>query len=151
MNKYRILSERVSDSLDAFRVVSVTGARQTGKTTLVREVAGRRGMTYVSLEDASLRAAARADADAWLDGLEAPVAIDEIQHAPDLFRAIKRRVDAVRHPGQYLITGSALWLSMPAIGESLAGRVAPLNLWPFSCAEREGRIPFDPDLLCGPT
>lgn len=150
MNKYRQMRVIVTEALDTFRVVSVTGPRQAGKTTLVREVAAARGMSYVSLEDASLRAMAAADADAWLAALGERAAIDEIQHVPDLFRAIKRRVDASDCPGQYLITGSALWLSMPAIGETLAGRVVLLNLWPFSCAEREMREPFDPELLCGP-
>lgn len=151
MNKYRTLNRRLNEAIDTFRVVSVTGPRQAGKTTLVREVAGRRNMTYVSLEDASLRAMATADADAWLDALGSRAAIDEVQHVPDLFRAIKRRVDASAEPGQYLITGSALWLSMPAIGETLAGRVVLLNLWPFSYAERQEREPFDLDLLCGRT
>jgi uncharacterized protein len=149
VNKYRNLQNVVRESLACFRVVSVTGPRQAGKTTLVREVAKERGMGYASLEDASLRAMASADADAWLEALGPSAAIDEIQHVPDLFRAIKRRVDASKRPGQYLITGSALWLSLPAIGETLAGRVALLHLWPFSYAERESREPFDLDLLCG--
>ncbi|NCC52368.1 MAG: ATP-binding protein [Spartobacteria bacterium] len=148
MNKYRTLQGRLNEALDVFRVVSVTGPRQAGKTTLVREIAAERGLAYASLEDASLRAAAGTDADAWLDALGPRAAIDEVQHVPDLFRAIKRKVDASNEPGQYLITGSALWLSMPAIGETLAGRVALLNLWPFSYAERESRTPFDLNLLC---
>jgi uncharacterized protein len=135
MFKYRMLESVVGDALDSFRVVSVTGARQVGKTTLVRRICQRRRMGYVSLEDAAARSAAQADADAWLSGFPGPVAIDEVQHAPDLFRAIKKRVDASQRPGQVLITGSALWLSMKVIGESLAGRVALLELWPFSLAE----------------
>ena len=130
-----MLEPVVADALDAFRVVSVTGARQVGKTTLVRRICERRGMSFVSLEDAATRAAAQSDADAWLAGFPGPVAIDEVQHAPDLFRAIKKRVDAHQRPGQILITGSALWLSMRTIGESLAGRVALLELGPFSLAE----------------
>lgn len=132
-----------------FRVVSVTGPRQAGKTTLVKKIAADRGLAYASLEDASLRAAVGTDAEAWLDALGPRAAIDEVQHVPDLFRAIKRKVDASNEPGQYLITGSALWLSMPHIGETLAGRVVLLNLWPFSYAERESRAPFDLNLLCG--
>ncbi len=67
MNKYRTLQGRLNEALDAFRVVSVTGPRQAGKTTLVKEIAAARGLAYASLEDASLRAAADADADGWLD------------------------------------------------------------------------------------
>ena len=135
MFKYRMLESMLGEAVDTFRVVSVTGARQVGKTTLVRRICERRRMAYVSLEDAAARVAARADADAWLAGFPGSVAIDEVQHAPDLFRAIKKRVDASARPGQVLITGSALWLSMKTIGESLAGRVALLELWPFSLAE----------------
>ena len=92
-------------------------------------------MQYVSLEDAVAQANAKADPDQWLAANPPPLAIDEIQHVPDLFRAIKRQVDENNHPGQYLITGSALWLAMRNIGETLAGRVAILELWPFSLAE----------------
>ena len=147
MLKYRTQASVIADALDSFRVVSVTGARQVGKTTLVHMSCEKRGMTYVSLEDASARAAARADADAWLSGFQGPVAIDEVQHVPDLFRAIKKRVDASNQPGQFLLTGSALWLSMKTIGESLAGRVALLELWPFSAAEAAERESPDIDGL----
>lgn len=131
----------VNDAMDSFRVVSVTGARQVGKTTMVRGICERRRMAYVSLEDATARAAAQGDADAWLAGFTGDLAIDEVQHVPDLFRAIKKRVDASQRPGQILITGSALWLSMKAIWESLAGRVALLELWPFTNAEFLERSP----------
>lgn len=151
MYKYRILSEVVQDRLKAFRVVSLTGARQVGKTTLAKAVAKERGMHYVSLEDPVARAAAADDADQWLAANPSPLVIDEIQHVPDLFRAIKRRVDDDSRRGQYLITGSALWLSMKSIGESLAGRVAILELWPFRLAEWRQSSPFDFALLCGRT
>ena len=149
MNKSRTLSALLAETLDTFRVVSVTGARQSGKTTLVRGLCSTRGMAYVSLEDAVARAAAAADSDGWLAGFSGPVAIDEIQHVPGLFRAIKQRVDGNRDAGQYLITGSAMWLSMKAVGETLAGRAGLLELWPFSIAEREARTPFDFGLLTG--
>lgn len=140
---------KVQSCLDSFRVVSLTGARQVGKTTLARIVAGKRRMKYVSLEDPVARASAAGDADGWLEANPPPLVIDEVQHVPDLFRAIKRRVDEDRRPGQYLITGSALWLSMKRIGESLAGRVAILELWPFRLAEWKGTDPFDFSNLCG--
>jgi len=100
-------------------------------------------MNYVTLEDPVVRGAAQADPDAWLEANSCPLAIDEVQHVPDLFRAIKVRVDNDPKPGQYLITGSAFWLSMKKIGESLAGRVAVLELWPFRIAEWEQKKPFD--------
>lgn len=143
MYKYRTQEKAVSESLSAFRVVSLTGARQVGKTTLVKRICASTGMPYVSLEDPIARAAATRDAEGWLAANPPPLAIDEIQHVPDLFSALKRRVDADSRPGQYLITGSALWLSMRTIGETLAGRVALLELWPFRAAEWEERTPFD--------
>lgn len=145
MNKYveRLITPLLQEALDNFRIVSLTGARQTGKTTLAKQICARRGMRYVSLEDAVVRTQAAADPDGWLAGFHEPVAIDEVQQVPELFGALKRRVDTDRRPGQYLITGSALWLSMKAVGESLAGRVGLLELWPFSLAERLGRRPPD--------
>jgi predicted AAA+ superfamily ATPase len=125
----------VRDSLRAFRVVSLTGARQVGKTTLVRRLCAEDGRAYISLEDPVARAAAQADPDGWLEANPAPLAIDEIQHVPALFPALKRRVDRDNRPGRYLITGSALWLSMKSIGESLAGRTAVLEMWPFRASE----------------
>lgn len=143
MYKYRTLERLVTESMTCFRVVSVTGARQVGKTTLVKNFCARTGMNYVTLEDPVVRSSAQADPDAWLNANPAPLAIDEVQHIPDLFRAIKLRVDNDPKPGQYLITGSAIWLSMKKIGETLAGRVAILELWPFRIAEWEEKKPFD--------
>lgn len=140
MYKSRIAEDRVRASLRVFRVVSLTGARQVGKTTLVRRLCAEEGRAYVSLEDPVARAAAQADPDGWLEANPAPLAIDEIQHVPALFPALKRRVDRDNRPGRYLITGSALWLSMKSIGESLAGRTAILELWPFRASEWRNTI-----------
>ncbi|RPI07522.1 MAG: ATPase, partial [Acidobacteriales bacterium] len=95
---------RVRESLRVFRVVSLTGARQVGKTTLVQRLCREDGRRFVSLEDPVERAAAHADPDAWLEANPAPLAIDEIQHVPALFPALKRRVDRDSRPGRYLIT-----------------------------------------------
>jgi hypothetical protein len=135
MYKSREIETRIRDSLRVFRVVSLTGARQVGKTTLVQRLCREDGRKFVSLEDPVERAAAHADPDGWLEANQAPLAIDEIQHVPALFPALKRRVDRDSRPGSYLITGSALWLSMKSIGESLAGRTAILELWPFRPSE----------------
>jgi len=140
---------RVRESLRVFRVVSLTGARQVGKTTLVQRLCREDGRRFVSLEDPVERAAAHADPDAWLEANPAPLAIDEIQHVPALFPALKRRVDRDSRPGRYLITGSALWLSMKSIGESLAGRTAILELWPFRPSEWRSK-PWRWDQVLGP-
>ena len=135
MYKYRTIDSLVHSSLAAFRIVSVTGARQVGKTTLLRKCCRDAPRAYQSFEDPVTRAAATADPDAWLAANPAPLAIDEIQHVPAIFAALKRRVDANPAPGQYLITGSALWLSMASISESLAGRTAILEMFPFRPGE----------------
>ncbi|MBE3063522.1 MAG: ATP-binding protein [Spirochaetes bacterium] len=149
MYKSREIETRVRDSLRVFRVVSLTGARQVGKTTLVQRLCREDGRQFVSLEDPVERAAAHADPDGWLEANPAPLAIDEIQHVPALFPALKRRVDRDSRPGRYLITGSALWLSMKSIGESLAGRTAILELWPFRPSEWRS-MPWRWDRVLGP-
>ena len=150
MYKYRSIEDRVRGGLSTFRVVSLTGARQVGKTTLVERLCGETGRRFVSLEDPVARVAAASDPDAWLAANPPPLAIDEIQYVPGLFPALKRRVDRDRRPGQYLITGSALWLSMRAIGESLAGRVVLMEMWPFRASEWKGRGVWDWNSLLTP-
>lgn len=135
----RHLEPVIRDSLDSFRVVMIQGARQTGKTTLARRIAS--SGTFLGLDDNDLLRIARDDPVGLLDGLPRPVVIDEVQRAGDfLIRAIKMAVDRDRTPGQFLLTGSADFLTVPGISESLAGRVAILDLSPFSQGEIEGRV-----------
>lgn len=148
MYKSRDIEKRLRSSVRVFRMVSLTGARQVGKTTLVQRLCIEEGRQFVSLEDPVERAAAHADPDAWLEANPAPLAIDEVQHVPALFPALKRRVDRDNRAGSYLVTGSALWLSMKSIGESLAGRTAILELWPFRASEWRG-MPWRWDLVLG--
>lgn len=120
-------------------VVLVHGARQTGKTTLVQAVADSSpARRYLTFDDASVLAAARGDPDGFIAGLEGPVVLDEIQRAPELFRAIKASVDRQRKPGRFLLTGSANVLALPKLGESLAGRMEIIPLQPFSQGELAG-------------
>ncbi len=144
MLKPRHIWDKLGRAFDSFRVVSLTGARQVGKTTLLRQFCQTRGIPFVSMDDPMVRMAASADPDRWLQGFSGPVAIDEAQLVPPLFAAIKRLVDRDARPGRVFLTGSAFWLHMKTIGESLAGRVALLNLWPLSAAEHLVRRPFDP-------
>ena len=139
----RHLETIVDSSLDAFRVVVLHGARQSGKTTLARTVAQQRGGTYVSLDDDALRLAALDDPFATLTSLAPPAVIDEIQLGGDrVVRAVKRIVDDNPTPGRFLLTGSTNFLSVPTISESLAGRARILRLAPFSEAELAGRPPL---------
>ena len=116
--------------------VVVTGARQTGKSTLAQDVAlGPR--RYHSLDDLDVLDAARRDPDALLGGDE-PVTLDEVQRAPDLLHAVKRAIDRSPRPGRFLLTGSANLLLMGRVSESLAGRASYLTLWPMTRREQRG-------------
>lgn len=117
--------------------VMLTGPRQSGKSTLAR--ASMPSGRYVTLDTAATLAAATADPDGFLAGLSRPVALDEVQRAPQLLVAVKAAIDRDRRPGSFLLTGSADVLSLPTVTESLAGRVELLNLWPLSESEIRGR------------
>ena len=136
----RFLADRVSAALDDTPVVAVVGARQAGKSTLVREqVALPSRAVYVTFDDPVPLAAARADPDGFIDSYDVPLVLDEAQRVPEIFRAIKRAVDRHRRPGRYLLTGSADVLHLPRVSESLAGRMEVLTLWPLSQGELAGR------------
>jgi len=114
----------------------VTGARQTGKSTLAQELApGKR--RYFSLDDLDVADAARRDPELLVGG-DQPVTLDEVQREPDLLRAVKRAIDRKRRPGQFLLTGSANLLLMRQVSESLAGRASYLTLWPMTRREQLG-------------
>jgi len=114
-------------------VVLVTGPRQCGKTTLVRDLAqGKR--TFFTLDDDTVLAAARNDPAGLLRGLN-KCTLDEVQRAPDLLRAIKKTVDEDRRPGRFLLTGSSNLMTVPQVSESLAGRMEIVNLLPLAQAE----------------
>lgn len=127
------------DSLADSPVVIVTGARQAGKSTLVRNLAdSEQARRYVTLDDTTILAAAQDDATGFLAGLEKPVTLDEVQRAPNLFLPLKAEVDRNRTPGRFLLTGSANVLLLPQLSESLAGRMEILTLRTLSQGEIEG-------------
>ena len=135
----RHLSSRVSDALAGFRVVVLHGARQSGKTTLVRHIAERTGGTYLTLEDEPILQAVMDDPITLLTGWPTPLVVDEVQLAGDrLIKAVKRLVDTEQTPGRFLLAGSTDFLSVPTISESLAGRARLMRLTPLSQAEMGG-------------
>ena len=116
--------------------VVVTGARQTGKSTLAQELtSGNR--RFLSLDDLDVLDAARRDPEVLLESSQ-PVTIDEVQREPALLHAVKRAIDQERKPGKFLLTGSANLLLMRRVSESLAGRASYLTLWPMTRREQRG-------------
>jgi len=125
----------IDDSLRGFRCVVVHGPRQAGKTTLARLIAGRSG-EFRTLDDASEREAATADPDSYVASAPRPLVVDEIQRVGEpLVLAIKSAVDQDRRPGQFLLTGSTNFLTVPNISETLAGRTDIVELWPLAQCE----------------
>jgi hypothetical protein len=132
----RLVARSLAERLRVMPAVVVTGARQTGKSTLAQELApGER--RYFSLDDLDVVDAARRDPDVLVGGAQ-PVTLDEVQREPDLLRAVKRAIDRQRRPGQFLLTGSANLLLMRQVSESLAGRASYLTLWPMTRREQAG-------------
>src|SRR5690606_24331282 len=137
--KHRNISTSIIAARKDPPVVLVNGARQTGKTTLVRELAGKRKATYVTLDDPGMLDAALPDPAGFVDSLGAFAVVDEVQNAPNIFRALKASVDRDRRPGRFLLTGSANVLALPRMGDSLAGRMEIITLHPFAQDELAGR------------
>ena len=135
----RAASPTIRHAMRVSPVVVVLGARQTGKTTLVRSLPQLAKRPYQTLDDFDLRAQAAADPEAVVDRAPSLV-IDEVQRVRDLLIAVKRAVDRDRKrtPGRFVLTGSANLLMMEQIGETLAGRATYVTLWPFTRRERLG-------------
>jgi predicted AAA+ superfamily ATPase len=135
----RNITPNVLAALADTPVVLVHGARQTGKTTLVREIARREHPAdYITFDDLAVRATAQNDPHGFIDSLAGPVVIDEVQRVPELALAIKASVDRNREPGRFLLTGSANVLLVPRLSDSLAGRMEIQTLWPLSQGEIDG-------------
>jgi predicted AAA+ superfamily ATPase len=137
----RNISAPLLKALSDSPVVLLHGARQTGKTTLVKALARKQHRArYLTLDDAGVLSAAKSDPAGFIGGLEGPVILDEVQRAPELFVAIKAAVDRDRRPGRFLLTGSAHIMLLPQLSDSLAGRMEVLTLWPLSQGEIEGVV-----------
>jgi predicted AAA+ superfamily ATPase len=133
----RLVGAAVAEQLRIMPAVVVTGARQTGKSTLVEHlIPGVRN--YYSLDDLDILDAARKEPEVLVGGGKA-VTLDEVQRAPELLGAVKRAIDRDRKPGRFVLTGSANLLLMKRVSESLAGRASYLTLWPMTRGEQRGK------------
>ncbi len=126
----RHIEKKLIKAAKQYPVVSVTGPRQSGKTTLVRGAFPE--YDYVSLEDPEIRFFAQDDPRGFLQQFHGRVILDEVQRTPDLFSYIQTIVDGQNVPGRFILTGSQNFLLVKAISQTLAGRCAVFNLLPFS-------------------
>ena len=133
----RLVEPRLAEAMADTPVVMLAGPRQAGKTTLVRKVA-ESGLRYLTMDDQLTLLSAREDPVGMVRSLDRAV-IDEVQRAPGLLLAIKKSVDEDRRPGRFLLTGSANLMALPAVADSLAGRMETLSLLPLSQSEIHGR------------
>jgi predicted AAA+ superfamily ATPase len=131
--KTRLLEGKLKEVGRHFSVVVLTGARQVGKTTLLRHLLP--DAEHITFDPVIDIGNARSDPELFLSQLSPPVILDEIQYAPELLAVIKRRVDVNKKPGQYWLTGSQNLSVIKNIAESLAGRAAVLSLYPMSLGE----------------
>lgn len=138
----RQLTERAAELLQKFPIITITGPRQSGKTTLAKLL--RPDYRYVSLESLVEREFARQDPKGFLETYQNGVILDEVQYVPDLFSYLQVVTDERQRTGEYILTGSQNFLLMEQITQSLAGRVAVFNLLPFSWHELRNTIHTPP-------
>lgn len=140
----RELERKFMEMNSFFKAVLVTGARQVGKTTMLKHLAERTERTYVTLDDITVRELARSDPALFFQTFKPPILIDEVQHAPQLFERIKLLCDQTEDTGLFWLTGSQHFGMMKHVRESLAGRIGILELYSLSQREKKGILMDEP-------
>ena len=135
---HRSLERKFLKMSSAFKVVMVTGARQVGKSTMLKHLAQDSGRTYVSMDDADLRDLAERDPKLFFQMYKPPILIDEAQKAPELFEQIKILCDESDERGRFWLTGSQSKKLLRQAGDSLAGRICILRMFSLSAKEISG-------------
>lgn len=141
---HRELERKFLKLNDFFKVVLVTGARQVGKTTMLKHLSDE-NRTYVTMDNAMARDLAQSDPVLFFQTYKPPILIDEIQKAPELFEQIKIICDETDEKGLIWLTGSQQYKMMKIVRETLAGRIGILELYSLSAREKAGVV-FDTDL-----
>lgn len=136
----RTLERKFMHMSSFFKAVLVTGARQVGKTTMLKHLASEQNRTYVSMDNTMDRALAKSDPALFFQMYKPPIIIDEIQKAPELFEQIKILCDGSEEKGLFWLTGSQQYKMMKNVRETLAGRIGILELYSLSKNESEGII-----------
>jgi predicted AAA+ superfamily ATPase len=135
----RIAGKKISELASKFKAVAVTGARQTGKTTLVKQIF--KDKPYVSLENPDNRSFALEDPRGFLANYPNGAILDEIQRTPALFSYLQEILDNTKQKGLFILTGSNNFLLQQSISQTLAGRIATIHLLPFSIEElKKGKV-----------
>jgi hypothetical protein len=130
----RMAHAQILEALKFFPVILLTGSRQVGKSTLALKLT--QISNYVTLDNLTVYSGAKEDPVSFIEKIPKPVIIDEIQKLPNLILSIKEYVDKDRKNGQFLLTGSANLLAFKTISDTLAGRMAIIDLWPLSIQEK---------------
>jgi predicted AAA+ superfamily ATPase len=138
MYKERTLRQTVLNASKSFKIVLITGMRQVGKTTFLKHI-DQDDRQYVTLDNPKDLLLAKDETDLFLQTYKPPIFIDEIQYAPEVFKYIKMHVDRSQKKGDIWMTGSQQYSLMKGVTESLAGRIAIINLFGFSIYERENK------------
>lgn len=139
----RFISRTLESYLATFRVVLLVGARQAGKSTLVKQMAQAKGLVYRTFDNALELQQASADPQGYIDNLPKPVVIDEVQRLPDVLLPIKMDVDSHTDKGRFFLTGSANILQLPKIADSLVGRMGVVQMFPLSQLEIESQLELE--------